>query len=197
MQIACLLGDDFEDSEFQVPFAEFLNAGHKVSVIGLAQGQLKGKRGGILVTADEAIDDVNPEDFDALLIPGGYSPDHLRADERMVGFVSLFAQLNRPIFAVCHGPQLLITADAIRDRRITAWRTIQDDVRRMGEDVVDQQVVVDRGLVTSRQPSDLDAFSNQCLRVLEDLEAGARDADVEMRGGARGQVRPPANQRNA
>ncbi len=115
-----------------------------------------------------------PEDFDALLIPGGYSPDHLRADERAVRFTNEFARADKPIFAVCHGPQLLSTADAINGRRLTAWQTIQDDLRRMGQDVVDEEVVVDGNLVTSRKPDDLAAFTRESLALLSRVPAPTR-----------------------
>jgi protease I len=108
------------------------------------------------------------------LIPGGYSPDHLRADERFVRFTRAFFDKPRPVFAVCHGPQLLMTAGVVRGRRMTAWKTIQEDLRRADADVVDEPVVVDGNLVTSRQPSDLDDFSREAVRMLEQVASGSR-----------------------
>ncbi|HEX2574421.1 MAG TPA: type 1 glutamine amidotransferase domain-containing protein [Polyangia bacterium] len=167
MRIACLMASDFEDSEFRVPYDRFRAAGHEVMIIGLKSGQtLRGKHGRESIPTDQGIDDVSPEDFDALFIPGGYSPDQLRADRRMVGFVRAFQ--DRPIFAICHGPQLLITAGLVKDRSLTAWQTVQGDLRHAGAQVEDREVVVDDNLVTSRKPDDLDAFVRESLRVLGD-----------------------------
>jgi protease I len=175
MHIACVLAPGFEDSEFRVPYDRFRAAGHEVTIIGLQGNQkLAGKRGREKVKSDVGIEDVRPGDFDALFIPGGHSPDHLRADERMVDFVRAFA--DKPIFAICHGPQLLIAADLHRGRRLTAWRTVQADLGRMSADVVDEEVVVDGQLVTSREPDDLDAFVGASLAVLEGAEQPSMEA---------------------
>ncbi len=175
MRIACVLDSDFEDSEFQKPYDALREAGHEVVVIGFEAGkELRGKKGQVTAKTDKSIADVRPDDFDALLIPGGYSPDHLRGDERFVDFSKAFFERDRPVFAVCHGPQLLITAGVVRGRRMTAWKTIQDDLRIAGANVVDEEVVVDGNLVTSRQPSDLDAFSREAIKKLETIGAAAR-----------------------
>jgi protease I len=166
MRIACVLGSDYEDSEFRVPYDRLRGQGHEVTVIGLKAGEtLKGKKGKDQVRAEQGIDGVDAEDFDALFIPGGYSPDQLRADQRMVDFARQFR--DKPILAICHGPQLLLTADMVRGRRLTAWRTVQGDLRFAGADVVDEEVVVDRNLVTSRQPQDLDAFVREASSLLQ------------------------------
>lgn len=174
MRIACVLDSGFEDSEFQVPFDALTEAGHDVTVVGLeAAKELSGKKGDVKVSADRGIADVSDSDFDALLIPGGYSPDHLRAHEPMVMFTRAFMQDDRPVLAICHGPQLLITARVVENRRLTAYKTIQDDLRQLGSDVVDEEVVVDRNLVTSRTPEDLPAFIRESLAVLEKVPASA------------------------
>ncbi len=174
MRIACLLDTGFEDSEFRKPHDAFTEAGHQVTVIGLEPGrELSGYRGKETTRSDKGIDDVSPEQFDALFIPGGYSPDHLRANPRAVAFTKAFFEDERPVFAVCHGPQLLIAARVWKGRRLTAWTTIQDDLRQLGADVVDEEVVVDRNLVTSRKPDDLDAFIRESLRLMERQPAGA------------------------
>lgn len=167
MRIACLMASDFEDSEFRVPYDRFRAAGHEVRIIGLQSGQtLRGKHGRETIPTDKGVDEVTPEDFDALFIPGGYSPDQLRADPRMVDFVRAFQ--DRPIFAICHGPQLLLTAGMVQGRNVTAWKTVQVDLRNAGAKVKDREVVVDDNLVTSRKPDDLDAFVRESLRVLGD-----------------------------
>jgi protease I len=175
MRVACVLDTDFEDSEFRGPHDALQQAGHEVTVIGLKAGkELAGKRGKERVTAEKGIDQVSAGDFDALLIPGGYSPDHLRADRRMVDFTRAFFTNERPVFAICHGPQLLMTARVVRSRRMTAWLTVQDDLSQVGADVVDEEVVVDRRLVTSRKPADVPAFSRAAVRMLETASAGRR-----------------------
>ena len=165
MRIACILGPGFEDSEFKVPYDRFRAAGHEVVVIGTDEGKLlKGDKGKEQIESETSVDDVSPNEFDALFIPGGHSPDNLRADPRMVDFVRGFR--GKPILAICHGPQILITADLVRGRRLTAWKTVQVDLKHAGADVVDQEVVVDRNLVTSRGPDDLDAFVRESLKIL-------------------------------
>ena len=112
-----------------------------------------------------------PDEFDALLIPGGGSPDKLRAHETPVRFVKSFMQAGKPVMAICHGPQLLLTADEYKGHKMTAWKTIQGDLKKAGGNVVDQEVVVDRNLVTSRQPQDLPAFIREGLALLDKVPA--------------------------
>ena len=175
MRIACILAGGYEDSEFQKPYDEFKAAGHDVVVIGGKAGQeLAGKRGESRKKADKGIDEVRPDQFEALLIPGGHSPDQLRADQRFVDFVKAFFKDGKPVLAICHGPQLFIRADEYRNHRMTAWKTIQGDLKQVGADVVDAEVVVDRNLVTSRQPSDIPAFIRESLKVLQAAPVGRR-----------------------
>jgi protease I len=173
MKIACLLGDGFEDSEFQKPYDAYREAGHDVRIIGVEAGtELKGKKGSVSTKSEAAIADVSPSDFDALFIPGGYSPDHIRANDRMVDFAGAFMRMDRPVFAICHGPQLLISADAVRGRRMTAWKTVQGDLRLAGAEVVDEEVCVDGTLVTSRKPDDIPAFNRESLALLQRQPTG-------------------------
>lgn len=169
MKIACVLGEGFEDSEFKKPYDAFRDAGHEVVVIGAEEGEkIVGKQGKEKVKAELGVDDARPDDFDALFIPGGNSPDHLRADDRFIAFARAYA--DKPILAICHGPQLLISAGMVSGRRMTAWKTVQADLRCCGADVVDEEVVVDGNLVTSRQPDDIPAFIRESLQL---LRAGA------------------------
>ncbi|HEY0491993.1 MAG TPA: type 1 glutamine amidotransferase domain-containing protein [Candidatus Dormibacteraeota bacterium] len=169
MRIACVLTSGFEDSEFREPYDALRQAGHEVVIVGLERGQKldgsKGKEHG--VTVEESVAEAKPEDFDALLIPGGYSPDKLRAHDAAVDFVRAFFDAEKPIAAICHGPQLFLTAGTFRAHRMTAWKTIQGDLRLAGADVVDEEVVTDRNLVTSRQPQDIPAFIQETLRLLQ------------------------------
>jgi deglycase len=169
MKIACVLGQGFEDSEFRVPFDRLKKEGYQVDVIGLKAGEeLKGYKGKEKVNADKAIDQVKADEYDALLIPGGQSPDHLRLDKRMVEFVKAFDQGGKLIAAVCHGPQLLIAAHLVKGRTLTAWQTIQDDLKQIGANVMDEPVVKDRNWITSRKPDDLQQFSEAIVEQLED-----------------------------
>lgn len=172
MKIACVVGPKFEDSEFKEPYDGLRNAGYEVTIVGLEAGaQLEGDKGRVKATVDKSFKDVKPTDFDALLIPGGGSPDKLRAHDEAVAFVKEFMKAGKPVMAICHGPQLLLAADEYKGRRMTAWKTIQGDLKKAGADVVDQEVVVDRNLVTSRQPSDIPAFIKESLKLLQQVPA--------------------------
>ena len=170
-KVACLLAKGFEDSEFRVPYDRLRQAGYDVEIIGTRAGdKLEGEHQKETATTDLGIDDAQVDDYEGLLIPGGYSPDQLRADERFVAFVKDFDGTGRPLAAVCHGPQLLLAAELQRGRTLTAWKTIQSDLRQAGAKVKDQPVVVDRNWITSRKPDDLEAFSSKFLEELSDLE---------------------------
>jgi protease I len=167
MKVACLLGQGFEDAEFRIPYDRLREAGLIVEIIGTKAGEpLQGKKGRESVKADRGIGEVRPEDYAALLIPGGQSPDHLRADERFVEFVRKFDATGHPLAAVCHGPQLLITAGLVKGRTLTAWSTVQEDLRQIGAKVKDEPVVIDGNWITSRKPDDLEQFSEALLRAL-------------------------------
>lgn len=167
MRIACILAADYEDSELRVPYDRLVAAGHTVDIIGARAGEeLAGKKGKERVRTTHGIDDVRTGDYDALLIPGGYSPDKLRADDRFVDLVREFDRAGKLIAAVCHGPQLLITADLVRGRTLTAWKTIQVDLERAGARVLDREVVVDRNFITSRKPDDLEVFAREIIARL-------------------------------
>jgi protease I len=174
MKIACVLGQGFEDSEFRIPYDRLKEEGYQVDVIGVKAGEeLKGYKGKEKVKTEKSIDQVKAEDYDALLIPGGQSPDHLRVDRRVVEFVKKFDQAGKLIAAVCHGPQLLIAAHLVKGRTLTAWQTIQDDLQQIGATVKDEPVVRDRNWVTSRKPDDLKQFSDAIVDELERSESGA------------------------
>jgi protease I len=173
MKVACVLANGFEDSEFKQPYDALKQAGHDVTIIGIEAGQrLSGDKGRETATTEKAFTEVTPEQFDALFIPGGVSPDRLRARQEPVAFVKAFFEEEKPILAICHGPQLFITAGTYGDHRLTAWRTIQGDLKLIGANVVDEEVVVDRNLVTSRQTQDIPAFIREGLRLLQKVPAG-------------------------
>jgi protease I len=168
-KIATVITDMFEDIEFTDPAEAFKEAGHEVITIGDEKGkQVEGKNKEATVTIDQGIDDVDPNDFDALFIPGGFSPDQLRADDRYVTFAKHFMDEKKPVFAICHGPQLLITAKTLEGRDATGYKSIQVDMEYAGAKVVDKEVVVCQNqLVTSRQPDDIPAFNRESLNLLK------------------------------
>ncbi len=130
-----------------------------VTVFGADPGLgVNGKRGETRIEFDESASSVVPESFDALVIPGGHSPDRLRLDARLVDFVRRFSGTGRPVAAICHGPQLLIEADVVRDRTLTSWPSIRRDLENAGATWIDRELVEDGNLITSRKPEDLEAF---------------------------------------
>jgi protease I len=162
-----ILGPDYEDAEATVPLERLRKAGHEVEILGRKAGEeLRGKNGEAKLRADAAVADRDPDDYDAVVIPGGFSPDHLRTDEKVVGFVRQFAGTGKPLAAVCHGPQLLIEADVVRGRTLTSWPSVRTELKNAGARWVDQQVAVDGNLITSRNPGDLQAFSTAILEHL-------------------------------
>lgn len=167
-KIAVLITDEFEDSEFTSPAEAFRKAGHDVVTIEMEAGKtVKGKKGEASITIDKAIDEVKPDEFDALLLPGGHSPDTLRGDDRFVTFTRDFVNSGKPVFAICHGPQLLISAEVVRGRKLTTVKPIVIDLKNAGADFYDQEVVIDDNqIVTSRTPDDLPAFNREALRLL-------------------------------
>ncbi|WP_164670590.1 type 1 glutamine amidotransferase domain-containing protein [Virgibacillus doumboii] len=167
-KIATVLTNMFEDVEYTEPAKAFKDAGHEVITIGSEKGkEVTGKNKEATVTTDESISNVKPEEFDALFIPGGFSPDMLRTDERFVNFAKAFMDDKRPVFSICHGAQLLITARALKGRKATGFKSIQVDMENAGATVMDQEVVVcDNQLVTSRQPDDIPAFNREALKLL-------------------------------
>lgn len=167
-KIAAIITDLFEDSEYVEPAKAFGERGHEVINVGLNAGEVvTGKKEGFTVTVDRSVDQVSIHDFDALLIPGGYSPDKLRVDEHAVRFTRDFVKSGKPVFAICHAGQLLITAQVLNGRKFTGYLSIVQDIKNAGADYIDQAVVVDRNLVSSRTPDDLPAFIEESLKKLE------------------------------
>jgi protease I len=173
-RIAFILGEDFEDSEFRIPYDSLREAGHQIDVLGTKTGNtVRGKRNQEQVRIDAACSERNPQEYDALVIPGGYSPDHLRVDREVVRFIQKMVHADKLIAAVCHGPQLLIEADAVEGKTVTSWPSVHTDLVNAGAKWVDREVVVDDRLITSRKPADLKAFS---AAIRERLERPARAA---------------------
>lgn len=168
-KVATVITSLFEDVEYTSPAEELEKAGHEVVTIGFEAGEtVEGKKGNASVTVDKGIDDVSAEEFDALLIPGGFSPDQLRKDERFLDFTRHFALKLKPIFSICHGPQLLVNAGVLQGKNATAVTQVAIDVKNAGANFFDEEVVVDpSGLISSRTPDDLPAFNREMLNALK------------------------------
>jgi len=169
-RIAFIVAKDFEDSEFRVPYEQVKQAGHEAVIVGVEAGKpLEGKKGKETLSAEKRVRDVSAADFDALVIPGGYSPDHLRMDIQMVGFVRDFFKADKPIAAICHAPWMLVEADIADGRTVTSFPSIKTDLINAGARWVDREVVEDGNLITSRKPDDLKAF---CAALLRQVSQG-------------------------
>lgn len=165
-KVVAIMTNDVEDIEYTSPHDAIVGAGHTVDLVeDTANKSLLGKHG-TKYTTDKGINDVSADDYDALLIPGGFSPDQLRADDRYVNLVKTFLLADKPVFAICHGPQLFIQTGLVKGRTLTAYTTVRPDLYYAGGIVKDQAVVVDWHLVTSRTPDDLDDFNREILAQL-------------------------------
>ncbi|WP_338207641.1 type 1 glutamine amidotransferase domain-containing protein [Lactiplantibacillus paraxiangfangensis] len=165
-KVVAIMTNEVEDIEYTSPYGALIGAGHTVDLVDdQANKPLEGKHG-TKFTTDKGIDEVIFNDYDALLIPGGFSPDQLRADNRFVELVKNFLLADKPIFAICHGPQMFIQTGLTKGRTLTGYVTVVPDLYYAGAIVKDEPVVVDRHLVTSRTPDDLDAFNAAMLDQL-------------------------------
>lgn len=172
-KVAILVTNGFEQVEFTKPRDALLEAGAKVLVVSLERGEIQGMhhdKPGDRFPVDVTVAKAKSADFDALLLPGGVmNPDALRGDEDAISFVQDFFQDSKPVFAICHGPQVLITAKVVEGRSMTSYKTVKTDLENAGARWVDQSVVVDQGLVTSRNPDDIPDFID---KMLEELAEG-------------------------
>ncbi|MFD1703747.1 type 1 glutamine amidotransferase domain-containing protein [Methylopila henanensis] len=172
-KVAILATNGFEEIELSAPAKALRDAGAEVKVVSPEAGSIQGfqhDRPGATVPVDVTLDAADPAAFDALLIPGGlFNPDALRQDEAALRFASAFFDGGKPVAAICHGPQVLISAGLVKGRRMTGYAAIQVDLKNAGADVSDEPVVVDQGLVTSRNPDDIPAFN---AKVIEEFAEG-------------------------
>lgn len=172
-KVAIVVTDGFEEVEFTEPKKALENAGAKVDVISLKAGKVKAwatTNWGAEYDVDKTIEDANAQDYDALVLPGGVmNPDKLRVVPEVVTFVGGFFDDSKPIAAICHGPWTLIETGVLKGRTVTSWPSLKTDLINAGANWVDQEVVVDNGLVTSRKPDDLPAF---CKKMVEEIAEG-------------------------
>jgi len=166
-RIAILVEEGFEDSEFIEVSRGMRNDGAKVVVVGSGSKNVyQGKRGKGTVKVDAKADEVDAEDFDAIIIPGGYAPDKMRLHQSMIDLVRRAHDLGKVIAAICHGPQLLISADILKGRSVTSWPSIAVDLRNAGAEWINDPVVVDGNLITSRKPADIPKFNKAIIKAL-------------------------------
>lgn len=166
MKAVILAADEVEDLEFLVPYYRLREAGVEVEVAAPRLGPVCAKHGYSL-DADLTFWDVDADAYDLMVIPGGRAPETVRLDEKAVAAVTKVLDAGRPVAAICHGAQVLISAGVLEGRRVTCWRGIRDDVRAAGAEYVDAEVVVDGNLITSRSPDDLPAFCREIMKAVE------------------------------
>ena len=170
-RVAILVEDEFEDRELTGPLDALRAAGADVTIVGPTRGaSFRGKRGEAIVISDMAAGDARMRDFDALVIPGGHAPDKMRLRHAMVDLTRDAMEAGKPVAAICHGPQLLISANALRGRTLTCWPSIAIDVKNAGGLYVDKPVVEDGNLITSRKPDDVPVFSDAIIRALSRVQ---------------------------
>lgn len=175
-KVAILAANGFEQSELFEPLKALKNAKAQVEIVSLAEGEIKAwdkDNWGKSIPVDKLIDDISVDDYSALCIPGGVmNPDHLRDNESVKKFVTAFLKSGKPVASICHGPQVLIETNLLDGRKMTSFSSIKTDLINAGADWVDEEVVVDNGLVTSRSPKDLEAF---CKKMIEEFKEGRHD----------------------
>lgn len=175
-RIAILATNGFEESELKSPKEAMENAGFTVDIVSPETGEIKGWADGNWSNSykvDKKLSDVNAEQYNALMLPGGViNPDILRRNEDALLFVRDFFKQEKPVAAICHAPQILISADVVKGRKLTSFSSIKDDLINAGANWVDEEVVVDQGFVTSRNPNDLPAFNS---KLIEEIREGKHE----------------------
>ena len=178
LRVAILATDGFEQVELTGPRRALERAGADTQLVAPEDGTIRGwnhSEWGDEIDVDVPLADADPEDFDALLLPGGVmSPDHLRMEPEAVGFVKAFFESSKPVAAICHGPWMLVEADVVRDRELTSWRSLRTDLENAGARWSDREVVIDGTLVTSRDPDDLPAFERAIVDTFSRAAAPER-----------------------
>ncbi len=166
-KVAILVANVFEDNELFYPFFRLREEEHIVDLVGAEADTVYKSKNGAPVKSNKASKDVSADDYDAVIIPGGYSPDQMRRCKETVRFVKDMHERNKPIAAICHGPWMMASACDLKGRRVTGFDSIKDDMVNAGATFVDEEVVVDGNLITSRTPRDLPAFSKAILQALK------------------------------
>ena len=165
MKALIISANNFEDSELLVPYYRLKEAGVEVAVASLSRGAIKGKHG-YEVAVDKTLDEINPDDYAILVLPGGKAPALVRKEPKALEIARSFFARSKPVAAICHGPQNLISAGLMQGRRATCYRSVADELKKANALYEDREVVVDANLVTSRQPADLPAFMRETMKQL-------------------------------
>jgi protease I len=166
MKALIISADNFEDSELLVPYYRMKEEGIQVEVASIKKGNIKGKHG-YEVNVDKVLGEVNPDDYDILLLPGGKAPGTIREERSALEIARHFFKKSKPVSAICHGPQILLSAGVLRGRHATCYKSVAQEIKEGGAVYEDKEVVVDKNLVTSRQPSDLPAFMREIMKILK------------------------------
>lgn len=176
-KIAVLATDGFEQVELTRPVEALKIAGATVEIVSLKDGEIQGFKHhdkGDKVAVDRTLSDADASDYDGLVLPGGViNPDALRLEDEAVAFIQTFTKASKPVAAICHGPWTLINAGAVKGRRVTSWPSLRVDLENAGAEWVDEEVVVDKGLVTSRNPDDLPAFCTKMIEAFSEAPHGS------------------------
>ena len=173
MKVLMISADNFEDSELLVPYYRLKEEGIEVDVASLKKGVIKGKHG-YEVEVDKILAEVNPDNYALLLLPGGKAPETVRTEQKALDIARAFFAGSKPVAAICHGPQTLISAGLLKGRRATCYRTVAQEMKDAGVLYEDSEVVVDGNLVTSRRPSDLPAFMRETMKMLRPAQEGKK-----------------------
>jgi protease I len=188
-RIAILAATGVEQVELEQPRDAVEQAGAETEVLSIQDGEIQAMNGDIdkgdKIQVDRLVSDASPDDYDGLILPGGtMNPDKLRMDENAISFVQDYFRTGKPVGVICHGPWTLVEADVVRGRTLTSWPSVRTDIRNAGGNVVDEEVVTDQGLVSSRSPDDLPAF---CAKLVEEFAEGehrVHDEGVTARAGS-------------
>ena len=167
MRIAVLVADLFEDVELWYPYYRLLEAGHTVDLVGCETGTEHQGKKGTSVTTTAAASAVDPATYDAVVVPGGFSPDYMRRCQPMVDLVREVGEAGKPVAAICHGPWMLASAGLAQGKKVTSYHSIRTDLANAGGEWVDEEVVRDGNLLTSRRPDDLPAFMREVVAALD------------------------------
>jgi protease I len=166
MKALIISADNFEDSELFVPYYRLKEEGIQVDIASIKSGNIKGKHG-YEVKVDKTLKEVNPDDYDILILPGGKAPETIRKDKNAIEITKYFFQKNKPVSAICHGPQILITAALLNGKHATCYKSVVKEMKDAGAIYENKEVIIDGNLITSRQPSDLPAFMRETMKILK------------------------------
>ena len=166
MKALMISADNFEDTELLVPYYRLKEEGIQVDIVSINKGKIKGKHG-YEVGVDKTLKEVKPEEYDILVLPGGKAPEAVRKEKKALEIARHFFEKNKPVSAICHGPQTLISAGLLNGRHATCYESVAAEMKESGALYEDKEVVVDNNLVTSRQPSDLPAFLKETMKLLK------------------------------